>query len=116
MGTDRLIDRELPQWTKSVRRHAHFAQSLETEDLADAELDVQLEIIKAMSEKPAESPLDMLLKLKIWENFVAPNGDFGDASAEARLILSVIQDLERFADSAGGSMATYDQAPLPKAS
>lgn len=115
MGTDRLIERELPQWAKSVRRHAHYAQSLETEDLADAELDVQLEIIDAMSAKPSESPLDMLLKLKVWENFVAPDGDFGDASSEARLILSVIQDLERFADSAGGSMANYGQSPLAKA-
>ena len=110
MGTDGLIERELPQWVKSMRRHAHFAQSLETEELADAELDVQVDMISALSAKTAESPLDMLLKLKLWESFSAPNGNIEDLSVEAQLILSVIKDLESFIESSGGSMATYAQA------
>ena len=110
MGTDGLIERELPQWTKSMRRHAHFAKSIETEELADAELEVQVDIIKALSAKSADSPLDMLLKLKLWQNFIAPDGDISGMSVEAELILSVISDLESFLDSDGGSMATYAQA------
>ena len=110
MGTEGLIERELPQWVKSMRRHAHFAQSLETEDLADAELDVQVEMIEALSAKSAESPLDMLLKLKLWESFSAPNGNTDDLGVEAQLILSVVKDLESFIESSGGSMATYAQA------
>lgn len=110
MGTDGLIERELPQWVKSMRRHAHFAQSLETEELADAELDVQVDMIKALSAKAAESPIDMLLKLKLWESFTAPDGDHTDLSVEADLILSVIKDLESFVESDGGSIANYAQA------
>ena len=110
MGTDRLIDREMPQWTKSVRRHAHFSQSIETEELADDELDIQVDILKAMSAKAAESPLDMLLKLKLWESFVSPNGEIDDTDVEGQLILSVIKDLESFIESGGESMATYAQA------
>ena len=116
MGTDTLIERELPQWTKSIRRHEHFAQSIETEELADAELQVQLDIIKAMSDKPAGSPVEMLLKLKIWENFVAPNGETESLSDEAQLILSVIGDLEAFVDTDGGSMATYQGTRWAKVS
>lgn len=116
MGTDRLIDRELPQWTKSVRRHAHFAQSIETEELADAELEVQLNIIDALSDKPASSPIEMLLKLKLWESFVAPNGDHTQLAPEAQLILSVIGDLEAFVDTDGASMASYQNAPWAKVS
>ncbi len=110
MGTDRLIDREMPQWTKSMRRHAHFSQSIETEELADAELDIQVDILKAMSSKAAESPLDMLLKLKLWESFVSPNGELDEADIESQLILSVIKDLESFIETGGESMATYAQA------
>lgn len=110
MGTDRLIDREMPQWTKSMRRHAHFSQSIETEELADAELDIQVDILKAMSAKAAESPLDMLLKLKLWESFVSPNGEIDEADIESQLILSVIKDLESFIETGGESMATYAQA------
>lgn len=116
MGTDKLIDRELPQWTKSVRRHAHFSQSIETEELADAELDVQLGIIDAISAKPAASPVDMLLKLKLWENYVAPNGDHEQLSDEAKLILSVMSDLEAFVDTDGASMATYQSAQWARVS
>lgn len=110
MGPDSLIDRELPQWTKSMRRHAHYAQSIETEDLADAELDIQVDILKAMTAKSAQSPADMLLKLKLWESFVSPNGEIGEDDIEAQLILSVIRDLEAFMQTGGGSMATYAQA------
>ncbi len=110
MGTDRLIDREMPQWTKSMRRHAHFSQSIETEELADAGLDIQVEILKAMTAKSAESPADMLLKLKLWESFVSPNGEIDEDNIESQLILSVIKDLEQFMDTGGGSMATYAQA------
>ena len=110
MGTDGLIEREMPQWVKSMRRHAHFAQSLETEELADAELDVQVDMIEALSAKAADSPVDMLLKLKLWESFSAPNGDTSELGVEAQLILSVIKDLESFMESGGGSMATYAQA------
>ncbi|MEM9179102.1 MAG: hypothetical protein AAGA89_05295 [Pseudomonadota bacterium] len=116
MGTDRLIDRELPQWTKSVRRHAHFAQSIETEELADAELEVQLNIIDALSDKAASSPLEMLLKLKLWESFVVPDGDHTLLPPEAQLILSVIGDLEAFVDTDGASMAAYQSAPWAKVS
>lgn len=110
MGSDPLIDREMPQWTKSMRRHAHFSQSIETEDLADAELDVQVDILKAMTAKTAESPLDMLLKLKLWENFVSPNGEIQEDDIESQLILSVIRDLESFLQTDGATMATYAQA------
>ncbi len=110
MGTDRLIDREMPQWTKSLRRHAHFAQSIETEELADAELDIQVDILKAMTAKSAESPVDMLLKLKLWESFVSPNGEIDPTDIESQLILSVIKDLESFLETGGESMATYAQA------
>ncbi len=110
MGSDPLIDREMPHWTKSMRRHAHFSQSIETEDLADAELDVQVDILKAMTAKTAESPLDMLLKLKLWESFVSPNGEIGEDDVESQLILSVIRDLESFLQTDGGTMATYAQA------
>ena len=116
MGTDKLIERELPQWVKSMRRHAHFAQSIETEELADAELEVQLSMIEAMSAKPALSPLDMLLKLKVWESFAAPDGNTALLSDEAQLILSVIRDLEAFVDSDGGSMATYTGTQWAKVS
>lgn len=107
MGTDRLIERELPQWIKSMHRHAHFSQSLETEEMADAELDVQVEMITALSAKPAQSPTDMLLKLKLWESFTTPESE---DDIEARLILSVIRDLESFVATDGGAMATYAQA------
>jgi hypothetical protein len=110
MGTNRLIDREMPDWTKSMRRRAHYSQSLETEELADAELDIQVDILKAMTAKAAESPLDMLLKLKLWENFVSPNGEIEESDIESQLILSVIKDLESFLNSDGASMATYAQA------
>ena len=110
MGTDRLIDREMPQWTKSMRRHAHFSQSIETEELADDELDIQVNILKAMTSKTAESPADMLLKLRLWESFVSPNGEIDEDNIEAQLILSVIRDLESFMNTNGGSMATYAQA------
>ena len=110
MGIDKLIERELPQWTKSVRRHVQFAQSIETEELADAELDVQLEIIEAISAKPAASPLDMLLKLKLWESYVAPDGNHSELAEETQLILSVIADLESFVDTDGASLATYQDA------
>ena len=110
MGSDPLIDREMPHWTKSMRRHAHFSQSIETEELADAELDVQVDILKAMAAKTAESPLDMLLKLKLWESFVSPNGEIGEDDIESQLILSVIRDLESFLETDGGTMATYAQA------
>lgn len=116
MGTDKLIDRELPQWTKSIRRHAHFAQSIETEELADAELDVQLSIIDALSDKAATSPTDMLLKLKLWESYVAPNGDHSLLPPEAQLILSVINDLEAFVDTRGASMVDVQNAPWAKVS
>ncbi|MEM7329998.1 MAG: hypothetical protein AAF437_14750 [Pseudomonadota bacterium] len=116
MGTEKLIDRELPQWTKSVRRHAHFAQSIETEELADAELEVQLSIIDALSDKAASSPLEMLLKLKLWESFVSPDGDQTHLPPEAQLILSVIEDLEAFVGSDGASMASYQNAPWAKVS
>lgn len=107
MGTDRLIEREMPQWIKSMHRHAHFSQSLETEEQADAELDVQVEMIAAVSAKPAQSPTDMLLKLKLWESFTAPDAEH---SIETRLILSVISDLESFVETDGSSLATYAQA------
>jgi len=110
MGSDPLIDREMPQWTKSMRRHEHFSQSIETEDLADAELDVQVDILKAMTAKTAESPLDMLLKLKLWESFVSPNGEIREDDVESQLILSVIRDLEGFLQTDGATMATYAQA------
>ena len=110
MGSDPLIDRKMPQWTKSMRRHAHFSQSIETEEMADAELDIQVDILKAMTAKAAESPADMLLKLKLWESFVSPNGEIGEEEIESQLILSVIRDLEAFMNSTGGSMATYAQA------
>ncbi|MEL7109172.1 MAG: hypothetical protein AAGJ68_05970 [Pseudomonadota bacterium] len=116
MGTDKLIDQELPQWTKSVRRHAYFAQSIETEEMADAELDVQLNIIDALSQKPANSPLDMLLKLKLWESYVAPDGDLENLPPEAELIRSVIGDLEAFVDTAGASMASYGETKWAKVS
>ena len=116
MGTEKLIERELPQWVKSVHRHAHFAQSIETEELADAELEVQLGMIDAISAKPALGPGDMLLKLKVWENYVSPNGDVSDLPAEANLILSVIRDLEAFVDTDGGSMASYPGGYLAKVS
>lgn len=116
MGTDKLIERALPQWVKSMRRHAHFAQSIETEELADAELEVQLSMMEAMSAKPALSPLDMLLKLKIWESFAAPDGNTALLSDESQLILSVIRDLESFVDSDGGSMATYPSQQWAKVS
>lgn len=107
MGTDRLIERELPQWIKSMHRHAHFSKSIETEEMADAELDVQVEMITALSAKPAQSPTDMLLKLKLWESFTTPESEDDIA---ARLILSVIRDLESFVETDGISMATYKQA------
>ena len=110
MGSDPLIDREMPQWTKSMRRRAHFSQSIETEEMADAELDIQVDILKAVTAKAAESPADMLLKLKLWENFVSPNGEIGEDDIESQLVLSVIRDLEAFMNSSGGSMATYAQA------
>ncbi|MCR9080563.1 MAG: hypothetical protein NXH78_15820 [Hyphomonadaceae bacterium] len=110
MGSDPLIDREMPQWTKSLRRHAHFSQSIETEEMADAELDIQVDILKAMTAKAAESPVDMLLKLKLWESFVSPNGEIREDDIESQLILSVIKDLEAFMQSGGGSMTTYAQA------
>lgn len=116
MGTEKLLEQEMPQWIKSMRRHAHFAQSIETEEMADAELDIQLEIIEAMSAKPASSPLDMLLKLKIWQSFAAPDGNTDELSDEAQLILSVISDLESFVDSDGGSMATYQGTQWAKVS
>jgi len=116
MGTDNLIDRELPQWTKSVRRHAHFAQSIETEELADAELDVQLSIIDALSDKAARSPSEMLLKLKLWETYVAPDGDHTNLPTEAQLIFSVISDLEAFLDTKGAAMASYPNAQWAKVS
>lgn len=116
MGTDKLIDRELPQWTKSIRRHAHFAQSIETEELADAELDVQLSIIDGLSDKPATSPLEMLLKLKLWESFVTPDGDETHLPQEAQLILSVIRDLETFVDTGGVSMLSYNERKWAKVS
>lgn len=116
MGTEKLIERELPQWVKSIRRHAHFAQAIETEELADAELDVQLGMIDAMAAKPANGPVDILLKLKIWESYVAPNGSQDDLPEEAKLIFSVIRDLEAFVDTNGGSMATYPGAHLAKVS
>ncbi len=116
MGTDKLIDRELPQWTKSVRRHAHFAQSIETEELADAELDVQLSIIDALSEKAATSPLEMLLKLKLWESYVSPDGDRTNLPPETQLIFSVLSDLEAFVDTDGASMAAYQEAYWAKVS
>jgi len=116
MGIDKLIDQELPQWTKSVRRHAHFAQSIETEELADAELDVQLSIIDGLSDKPANSPLEMLLKLKLWEAFVVPDGDETQLPPEAQLILSVIRDLETFVESDGASMLSYGTAKWAKVS
>eukprot|EP00903_Cladosiphon_okamuranus_P003074 g3072.t1 len=116
MGTDKLIDQELPQWTKSVRRHAYFAQSIETEEMADAELDVQLNIIDALSRKPASSPLDMLLKLKLWESYVSPDGDLENMPPESELIRSVIGDLEAFVDTAGASMASYGAAKWAKVS
>lgn len=107
MGTDKLIQRELPQWIKSMHRHAHFSKSLETEELADAELDVQVEIIAALSAKPATSPTEMLLKLKLWESFTNPDAE---TDIEARLILSVIKDLESFVDTDGRDIANYAQA------
>ena len=110
MGTNRLIDREMPDWTKSMRRRAHYSQSLETEELADAELDIQVDILKAMTAKAAESPLDMLLKLKLWENFVSPNGEIEESDIESQRILSVSKDRESFLNSDGASMATYAQA------
>jgi hypothetical protein len=110
MGSDPLIDREMPQWTKSMRRHAHFSQSIETEDLADAELDIQVDILKAVTAKTAESPLDMLLKLKLWASFVSPNGEIDENDIESQLVLSVIRDLESFLQTDGGTMATYAQA------
>jgi|GEM_PF-2839874 len=116
MGINNLIDRELPQWTKSVRRHAHFSQSIETEELADAELDVQLSIIDALSDKAATSPTDMLLKLKLWESYVAPNGDHTNLPTEAQLIFSVINDLEAFVDTCGASMVEFEHAPWAKVS
>jgi len=116
MGIDKLIDLELPQWTKSVRRHAHFAQSIETEELADAELDVQLSIIDGLSDKAANSPLEMLLKLKLWESFVAPDGDETQLPPEAQLILSVIRDLETFVESDGASMLSYGTPKWAKVS
>ena len=116
MGTEKLIERELPQWVKSMRRHAHFAQSIETEELADAELEVQLGMIDAVSAKSANGPVDMLLKLKIWESYVAPDGNFAELPAEAKLIISVIQDLEAYVDTDGGSMATYPGGHLAKVS
>ncbi|MFN3214066.1 MAG: hypothetical protein ACE37M_13260 [Henriciella sp.] len=116
MGTEKLIEQELPQWVKSVRRHAHFAQSIETEELADAELEVQLGMIDAISAKQALGPVDMLLKLKLWENYVAPNGNTTDLPSEANLILSVIRDLEAFVDTQGGSMASYPGGHLAKVS
>jgi len=116
MGTEKLLEQEMPQWVKSLRRHAHFAQSIETEEMADAELDIQLEIIAAMSEKPAASPLDMLLKLKIWQSFAAPEGNLDELSDEAQLIFSVISDLEAFVDSDGASFATYPATQWAKVS
>ena len=116
MGTEKLIEQEMPQWIKSLRRHAHFAQSIETEELADAELEVQLGIIEAMSAKPASGPVDMLLKLKIWESYVAPGGNQTELPEEAKLIMSVIRDLEAFVDTKGGSMASYPNGNLAKAS
>ena len=56
MGSDPLIDREMPQWTKSMRRRAHFSQSIETEEMADAELDIQMDILKAVTAKAPTSP------------------------------------------------------------
>jgi hypothetical protein len=114
MGTDKLIEQELPQWTRSVRRHVHYAQSIETEELADAELDEQLGIIEAIAAKPASSPLDMLVKLKLWEAYVAPDGEHQELTEEARLILSVIGDLEAFIDTDGASMATYPDGQLAR--
>ena len=116
MGADKLIEQELPQWVKSQRRHAHFAQSIETEELADAELDVQLNMIQAISEKQAASPLDMLLKLKVWESFTAPENNQELLPPEAELILSVIKDLESFVATDGASMADYDDPQLAKVS
>ena len=116
MGINNLIDRELPQWTKSVRRHAHFSQSIEPEELADAELDLQLSIIDALSDKAATSPTDMLLKLKLWESYVAPNGDHTNQPTEAQLIFSVINDLEAFVDTRGASMVEFEHAPWAKVS
>ena len=111
MGTDKLVEQSLPQWSKSVRRHAHFAKSIETEEFADEELDVQLNMIEALSAKPATSPTDMLLKLKLWENFVAPDGNYELLPSETQLILSVIADLEAFVNTQGASMADYSDLP-----
>lgn len=116
MGAEKLIERELPQWIKSQRRHAHFAQSIETEELADAELDVQLNMIEAISAKPATSPLDMLLKLKVWESFSASDADQDMLPPEARLILSVIGDLEAFIETSGASMFDYEGVEWAKVS
>lgn len=116
MGTEKLIEREMPQWVKSQRRHAHFSQAIETEEMADAELEVQLSMIDAMSEKSASSPLDMLLKLKIWESFAAPHENHDTLSPEAQLILSVMSDLEAFVETDGGSMLNYQGAQWAKVS
>lgn len=116
MGTEKLIEQELPQWVKSMRRHAHFAQTIETEELADAELEVQLGMIDAISAKQANGPVDMLLKLKVWESYVSPDENHAELPSEAKLILSVIRDLEAFVDTNGGSMATYPGGHLAKVS
>ena len=100
MSNSERIDTRASDWLQAETRRRRYAQSLETEELADLELDNQLRFIKDVASVRSGSFEDILVKLSLWKQAAFPEGtDLQENDPEHILVFSAILDLQAFVES-----------------
>lgn len=95
MKNSKTIDTYRSHWLKADARKRKYAQELDTEDLADSELENQLNLIKDIATVRSDSFEDVLVKLKLWKEALFPEGtDIQEINPEHVLAFSAMQDID----------------------
>ena len=109
MSNSERIDTHASDWQQAETRRRQYAQSLETEELADLELDNQLRMINEIASVRSGSFEDVLAKLSLWKRATFPEGtDLRENGPEHVLVFSAIRDLQVLVES--GQIPDIDQA------
>ncbi len=100
MSNSERIDTGALDWQQAETRRREYAQSLETEELADLELDKQLHLITKVASIRSGTLEDVLVKLCLWKQAAFPDGsDLQENGPEHVLVFSAIRDLQALVES-----------------
>ena len=100
MRNSERIDTHASDWLQAEARRRQYSQSLETEELADLELDHQLHLITEIASVRSGSFEDVLAKLSFWKQAAYPEGtDLQEHGPEHVLVFSAIRDLQALVES-----------------